>query len=163
MQRASHWHPWPCGCLAIRDQASRRSQEALALAQELDHPFTLAFALLIAGAMFHLLRREGQRAQTAAKALVRLTTEEGFAQLQAKATVLQGSVQVEHGQVDEGIAQMHRGLATYRAIGVGTQYPHLLALLAEAYGKAGRAEEGLKTLSEALGVVEKNGERYYEA
>ena len=38
-----------------------------------------------------------------------------------------------------------------------------LALLAEAYGKVGRAEEGLTALAEALALVDKTGERYYEA
>ena len=40
--------------------------------------------------------------------------------------------------------------------------PYCLALLAEAYGKAGQTEEGL-TLAEALAVVDKTGERFYEA
>jgi predicted ATPase len=38
-----------------------------------------------------------------------------------------------------------------------------LALLAEAYGKAGQAEEGLRGLAEALTAVYKTGERQYEA
>ena len=38
-----------------------------------------------------------------------------------------------------------------------------LILLAEAYGKAGQTEEGLATLAEALTVVDKSGERFYEA
>ena len=40
---------------------------------------------------------------------------------------------------------------------------YYLALLAEAYGKAGLAEEGLAALAEALTVVDKSGERFYEA
>src|SRR5262249_47447304 len=40
---------------------------------------------------------------------------------------------------------------------------HLLALLAEAYGKVGQAEEGLNVLSEALSLVHKTGECNYEA
>jgi hypothetical protein len=35
--------------------------------------------------------------------------------------------------------------------------------LAEAYGKAGQAEEGLAALAEALTVVDQTGERFYEA
>ncbi len=42
----------------------------------------------------------------------------------------------------------------------GTKF---LALLAEAYGKAGQVEEGLTVLAEALAAVDKNGERMYEA
>ena len=41
--------------------------------------------------------------------------------------------------------------------------PYFLALLAEAYGKAGQAEEGLATLAEALATVDRTGERFYEA
>ena len=37
------------------------------------------------------------------------------------------------------------------------------ALLAEAYGKVGRVEEGLAVLAKALAVVDKTGERFYEA
>ena len=40
---------------------------------------------------------------------------------------------------------------------------YFLALLAEAYGKAGQAEEGLTVLAEALARVDKTGERFYEA
>jgi predicted ATPase len=36
-------------------------------------------------------------------------------------------------------------------------------LLAEAYGKARQAEGGLAVLAEALTVVDKTGERFYEA
>jgi adenylate cyclase len=43
------------------------------------------------------------------------------------------------------------------------QGSYFLALLAEAYGKAGQAAEGLATLAEALTVVDKSGERFYEA
>ena len=41
--------------------------------------------------------------------------------------------------------------------------PYFLALLAEAYGKVGQVEEGLTVLAEALAVVDKTGERFYEA
>ena len=48
-------------------------------------------------------------------------------------------------------------------MGTGMQRPHLLALLAEAYGSAGRAKEGLSVLAEALAFVQSSDERYYEA
>jgi predicted ATPase len=40
---------------------------------------------------------------------------------------------------------------------------YFLALLAEAYGKVGLAEEGLSVLAEALAAVDKSGERFWEA
>jgi predicted ATPase len=41
--------------------------------------------------------------------------------------------------------------------------PYFLALLAEAYGRVGQAEEGLGVLAEALAVVDKTEERWLEA
>jgi predicted ATPase len=41
--------------------------------------------------------------------------------------------------------------------------PYHLALLAEAYKKAGQVEEGLTALAEALAAVDRTGERWYEA
>ena len=42
-------------------------------------------------------------------------------------------------------------------------WPWFLALLAEACGKAGQIDEGLRTLDEALAVVQNNEEHLYEA
>src|SRR5439155_4778142 len=52
---------------------------------------------------------------------------------------------------------------THQAIGAGLFQSYYLALLAEVYGKAGQAEEGLAALAEALTVVDKTGERFYAA
>jgi predicted ATPase len=48
-------------------------------------------------------------------------------------------------------------------VGAEIFHSYFLALLAEAYGKAGQAEEGLSILTEALTTVDKTGERFYEA
>jgi predicted ATPase len=69
----------------------------------------------------------------------------------------------EWGQAEEGLAQIRQGLATCQAIGAGLNQSYHLALLAEAYGKAGQTEDGLATLAEALTVVDKTEERFYEA
>jgi predicted ATPase len=62
-----------------------------------------------------------------------------------------------------GMAQMWEGLAAWRAPGSELNRPWLLALLAEAYGQAGQAEAGLAVLAEALTLVDKTDERWYEA
>jgi DNA-binding SARP family transcriptional activator/predicted ATPase len=173
------WAAWTLWFLGYPDQALERSQEALALARELDHPFTLGFALNIAGSFFHQLRREGQMAKERNEAMMQLSTEEGFPLFQVLGTTFQGWTQAMAGQVEAarpglvegacpelvegGIAQMRQGLATWQAMGAGMQRPHLLALLAEAYGSAGQAEEGLNVLAEALTFVQSSDERYYEA
>ena len=69
----------------------------------------------------------------------------------------------EQGQGEEGIAQTRQGLAVYQATGSELAQPYFLALLAEAYGKGGQAEEGLSVLAEALAAVDNTGEHFYEA
>ena len=156
------WAAWALWFLGYPDQALKRSKEALALAQELDHPFTLSFALGIAG-LFHHLRCEGQAARECFEASTELSTEERFALFEAGAIIEQGWVQAEAGQVEDGIAQIRQGLAAWQAMGAGMHLTHYLGMLAEAYGKAGQVQQGLSTLAEALAFAEKTDERYYEA
>jgi predicted ATPase len=58
---------------------------------------------------------------------------------------------------------MRQGLDAWRATGAVVWQPHVLALLADAYGKSGRTEEGLLVLAEASAVVEKTGEHLSDA
>jgi len=153
---------WALWYLGYPDQALRRIHEALTLAQELSHPFSLALALAFA-AWLHQLRREGQAAQERAAAAIALSTDQGFPFWEAWGTILRGSVLAEQGQRAEGIAQMRQGIAAWRATGAELQRPYYLALLAEPCGKGGQAEEGLSVLAEALTAVHKTGERQHEA
>jgi predicted ATPase len=148
--------------LGYPEQALQREHEALTLAQELAHPHSLASALL-AGGWLHKFRREGQAAQARAEASIALSTEQGFAEVWAVGTIQRGWALTEQGQVEEGITQMRQGLAAHRATGAEAFRSGRLALLAEAHGKAGQSEEGLTVLAEALALVDKTGERYYEA
>ena len=67
------------------------------------------------------------------------------------------------GKGVEGMAQIDQGLASRRALGAELWWTYYLALAAEASGKAGQVEEGLSLLTEALTIVDKTGERFYEA
>jgi adenylate cyclase len=61
------------------------------------------------------------------------------------------------------MSQIRQGLATNQAIEVGVHRSYHLALLVEAYAEMGQTEAGLAVLAEALTVVDKSGERFYEA
>src|SRR5262249_46484164 len=63
----------------------------------------------------------------------------------------------------EGIEQLRQGLAVYQGTEAELAQTYWFALLAAAYGKVGQPEEGLTILAEALTVVDKGGERFYEA
>jgi predicted ATPase len=148
--------------LGYPDQALQRSREALALAQELAHPFSLAFALNWA-ATVHQFRREWRATQERSEELIALSTEQGFALWVLFATVLHGWALAEQGQQEEGMAQMRRGANAWRATGAEVDRSYFLALLAEAHGHAGQVEDGLALLAEALAVVDRNRDRYWDA
>ncbi len=148
--------------LGYLDQALKRNQEALALAQEFSHPFGLTVALYFA-AVLHQLRQEGRLTQERAEAALALSTERGFAQFLAQGTILRGWALAVQGQGEEGIAEMRQGLVAFRATVAEIARPYMFALLAEAYRKVGQAEEGLTVLAEALAEVDKSGERRQEA
>jgi predicted ATPase len=147
--------------LGYPDQALKRLHEALSLAREISYPFNSATALAYA-AWLHSLRRDGRATKEWAEATITLSSEQRFPYWLAIGTILRGWALVEQGQGEEGLAQLHQGLGAYRAISAWYR-PHLLGLLAEAHGKVGQTEEGLRTLDEALTLVTPTGERFYEA
>lgn len=150
------WH------LGYPDQAMQRNHTALALARELDHPYSLVWALSWT-AILHWHRQEPQATLEQVDAAVALATEHGFVQWVAEGTILRGRVLAMQGHAAEGIAQVQQGLAAYRATGTALLQPYCLALLAEAYWSAGQAEAGLPVLAEALRLVHDTGECWYQA
>src|SRR5262249_12255486 len=98
-----------------------------------------------------------------AEAAITLATNLGFPLISATGTVLKGWALAEQGREEEGIARLREGIATWRSTRSEIQRPHFLALLAEAYRKAGQIEEGLTVLVEALALVNRTGECFYEA
>jgi adenylate cyclase len=159
------WAAQALGYLGYPDQAQKKSDQALTLARELAHPMSLVFALFYA-AIIHQLRGEGPAAQERIEAWVALSTEQGLASFVAVGTFFLGWVQAARGQKEEGIAQMRQGLTAMQTEGAGSnsnQVSQFLALLAGVCGEVGQVEEGLAMLAEALAVVDRIGERYYEA
>jgi predicted ATPase len=78
-------------------------------------------------------------------------------------TILRGWALVQEGSDEEGGAQMRQGLDGLRATGAGLWQPTFLSLIAEADGRIGQAERGLRLLGEGMAMVERNDERFYEA
>ena len=80
---------WTLWCLGHLDQSLAKSHEALALARQMAHHFTLAFALCHC-ALLHQLRRDVQPTEELSEALMALSTEQGFAYWPRVATADEG-------------------------------------------------------------------------
>jgi predicted ATPase/class 3 adenylate cyclase len=148
--------------LGYPDQAAASMQAALALAQQLAHPWSLAMALRWAARLHHL-RREALQTRARAEASMAMATEQRLPHQVALTMPLQGWALAVCGQGEEGIAQIHRGLAAHRATGATRDQPEHLALLAEASAQVGQTTEGLEALAEALATAAKGGAPWWEA
>jgi DNA-binding winged helix-turn-helix (wHTH) protein/predicted ATPase len=140
-------------CLGAPTQAVRRSQEALALAEALTHPYSLALAQHFA-AFLHHRRRDVPAVQAQAEALLTLATGQGFPLYVGYGTCYRGWALAMQGQGEAGLAQMRQGLATLLATGLELSRPLWLGLLAEVTGHVGQVDEGLRLLAEALVAFE---------
>ena len=148
--------------LGYSDQALARIHEALALAHELSHPVSLAFARCWA-AMVSQFCQDVPAVHEHAEATVALSTEQGFPQWAAMGTSLRGWALAMQGGGEEGIAQVRQGIAAWRATGAATFVPYFCTVLADVSDHLGHPEDGLQALAEAHTLVEQHEERWWEA
>lgn len=153
---------WALGLLGYPEQALQRANEALALAQELAHPYTLAWAMNFATIVHHL-RRDPLRTRVQAEALIALASEQGFPFWVAAGMCFRGSALMEEGQEEEGMTQIRQGMLLWQTTGAELARPLFLSMQAAAYGKAGQPTAGLLVLAEALALADSHGERFWEA
>jgi predicted ATPase len=92
-----------------------------------------------------------------------MATEQGLDLVQATGTIMLGWAQVQEGHGGNGAQQIRQGVEDYRATGASLQMPQFLAALSEAERAHGRSAEGLDVVADALTIVARTGERFFEA
>jgi class 3 adenylate cyclase/tetratricopeptide (TPR) repeat protein len=144
------------------DQALQRSREAVQLAQELAHPFSLLFAL---GGMaeIHSYRGEVGLSQQRFEALSTLAEEFGFPFWVMIANLWRAYALADLGREQEAITLLEMGVNAIRAGGALVILPRLLVRLGEVYARAGKAAEGLRVISEGWDLMKANGDFASEA
>ena len=148
--------------LGYPTQALARIHEALALAHELSHPFSLAFAWAMAAWVYQFCR-DMPAVHEHAEAAVALSTAQGFPFWAAQGTTLRGWALAMQGQGEAGIAQVRQGIAAWRSTGSALFVPYFCTLLAEVSTHLSHIENGLQALTEAHTLMEQHDERWWEA
>ena len=139
--------------LGFPDRALERANDAVALASRLNHPFSMAYALFHTG-LLHLWRREVELVQGRAQAVLDITEKHEFEIWKAVATCLDGAALAGTGSAEEGLMQNNRGMELYQGLKTPPVFwPLLLLIRAGVCGQAGRPEEGLASLDEAMKIV----------
>jgi predicted ATPase len=148
--------------LGYPDQALQVAQEALAIGSELSHAFSLNWSL-IQFTVICQLRREWQHVQEKAEEILRRCSEYGFLQDEALPTAMRGWALAMQGGTEEGIAELHKGMATWRQRGAWQGWTWFSSMLADAYRAGERPKEGLQVVDEAFDMVRRTGEHAAEA
>jgi class 3 adenylate cyclase/predicted ATPase len=153
------WALWHRG---YPDQSARAADRALALSRELGHANTLAFALGLAG-MAAVFARDVARVHAYSDDCVAIASEHGFPLWAAYGRIHQGWADAQRGEAAAGIALIRDGIVAAEATGGRVGTPLFLTLLAEVLALAGKIEEALAALSDALATAAASGEKGWDA
>ncbi len=143
------WDLWFLGYL---DQSLARVSEALALAQNLAQPYSIAFAHYMIS-IVHLLRGEPAGALRSADQSLEISREQRFSLYVILSTISRGRALGELGRLGEAAAEMQTGIAEARRTGVGMMYPMIQSWLADVHAQSGRKEIALSIVEQVLGEL----------
>jgi class 3 adenylate cyclase/predicted ATPase len=149
---------WALGAV---DRARGAMDEALVLARQVNHPFSLAFAQYFC-AWFHKLCREEDAVVESSTAAIEICDQYDFPFWGFSSAALRGSSVAELGEVDRGISENREKLTAFEATGGLLHRSPLRGLLATAYHRAGRHEDALREVAEAIAAIDGRDERWWE-
>jgi predicted ATPase len=159
---ASMFHAMLLYQLGYPDKADAQKRAALARARSLSHPFTLAFALAMV-CQAHWFCDDAVVLTERARELVTLAADRGYSLFLQFGLIHLGRAMVQEGRAAEGIVEMEKGIASYRATGATWTMPYHLGLLAYSYCESAQPDRGLDVVEEALGMVRRTEERWFES
>lgn len=141
------------------EQADRHAKQAIAAAEQIQNPFSLAIALDYA-AMLNVFKSDSRAALEVGRGAVGLCSRHGFSYYLAMANVLTGWAAAAEGAVTEGLAQLRSGLEELRRLKAELRLPFYFALLAETLQRAGQSGEAMASIATGLAFASKNNEQW---
>jgi predicted ATPase/class 3 adenylate cyclase len=140
--------------LGFPDRALERASRAVALATELEHPFTLAYAVFHTG-FLHLWRREPEPMRDRAVGVLDVADEHDLEIWRALGTCLLGAAKTGLGRSEEGLTEIRAGMAMYQGLRTPPVFwPLLLYVQAGACARSGGPAEGLGLIEEAIDIAD---------
>jgi class 3 adenylate cyclase/tetratricopeptide (TPR) repeat protein len=150
------WH------LGYPDRAMKAAEQALSLAREVSHPFSIALALAYL-AMLHQFRRDPESALEAAEQARAICQQYRFDYYGAWSALLRAWAIAVQGRMEEGISAYNAALQLFEKTGARLRMPYYLGLLAGLHRKAGRHAAGLQLVTDAEQIAERNHETWCDA
>ena len=148
--------------LGYPDRADEYVRRALALAEEIAHPPTVAHALNY-GILCQQLRRDAATVRSWGERLASLAAEHGLALFAATAISARGWTLANDGRVTSSLAELRRGLDGCIGLGMRLFEPYHKALLADVCLAAGDRAAALRLVEDAMRFAEESGVRFWDA
>jgi len=159
---ARAWQAHALWCLGYPQQALSQGLEAVTLVQDLDQPFNQALVSAYL-ALLQQLRADETVARTHAEQALALTSNFQTPYYRAWAAILASYALALEQPSEEEISRLRDSIDEFKASSARLRLPYYFALLAQVYAKAGRAEEGLAAIDEALAAARTHSERWWDA
>ncbi len=148
--------------LGQADEALHRIDRLLALADQLQHPFSSSVALGFAASVKRLCG-DVEGAWPHAQEAVRVGERGGFQVWLAHAWMVRGQLRSDRGDTAGGDDDLDRGYAAWVGSGARISCSVYLATRAELMLRQGRTARAADALAQAWQVSEQIGEHYYQA
>jgi len=156
------WQAHALWCLGYPQQAQERGLDAIKLVQDLDQPFNQALVSAYM-AMLQQLRADKAVAREHAEEALALTSKFQAPYYRAWAGILVSYALALEQPDEEPIGHLRGSITQFKASSARLRLPYYLSLLAQVCGKAGRVEEGLACIDEALAEARTHNERWWDA
>jgi predicted ATPase len=147
--------------LGYPDRAPVQVDEALLLAEELNHTPSKAYAFA-AGCFYYHYSREVKWIQTTSEKLIKISQDENFLLWFPVAMIYHGWALALQDKVEEGLAEIQEGLALFGTTGSAVTFPQAMVMLAEVFLKAGQFENALNALEEGMQEAVNRNEHHME-
>ncbi len=145
------WLAWTLWILGEIEHVEPLAREATAKARELNHPFTLVFALTSLSWIYSASHNARKTLDLSDEAIM-VSTQHSFGLMLVWATISQGWALAANGQ-EEGVDKLISGISATRARGANLNTTFPLALLAEIYAGQNRIDEGLGAIEEGKKIA----------
>lgn len=143
--------------LGYLDQARLQANSTIALAEQIAHPFTLAFTWSFVSLAAGLALEIDMILEAAQRSLV-VARAHAFPTWTAFGLAASGYARGVRGEVDEGFADMFSGLEIALPTGAQTPIAFILGLSSELYAAMGQALEALSVLDVGITMAQRNSE-----
>jgi predicted ATPase/DNA-binding SARP family transcriptional activator len=144
---ARAWQAHALWCLGYPQQAQERGLDAVKLVQDLDQPFNQALVSAYLALLQQLRADEAVAREHAEHALASKYQAPYY---RAWAAILVSYALALEQPDEQRIGRLRGSITAFKASSARLRLPYFLSLLAQVCGKAGRAEEGLACINEAL-------------